>query len=154
MCALLERMMNGEDVPRYPLLVTPSAVLPQQSTDVLIMPDSNLTRAVKFLQQNYHQFISIKDAAEYAGCSVCLLNRKMQRHLGKSMYQFLLELRINKVQELLDNTSLSLDQIAVQTGYGSKMSLSFAFKRITGMTPGKYRAGRLVNKSVNQDLTS
>lgn len=153
MCALLERMMNGEDVPQYPLLVTPAAVLPQQSTDVLIMPDSNLTRAVKFLQQNYHQFISIKDAAEYAGCSVCLLNRKMQRYLGKSTYQFLLELRINKVQELLDNTSLSLEQIAVQTGYGSKMSLSFAFKRVTGMTPGKYREGRLVNKSVHQDLT-
>lgn len=144
MCALLNQMLNGKKVPRTPVLVTPAAVIPRRSTDALVMPDAKLTEAINFLQNNFEQFISIKDAADRAGISVCMLNRKFQRYLGKTLYQYLLELRINRIRDLLDGSTLSLDEIAARTGYGSKMALSLAFKRVVGVPPGKYRQERLL----------
>ena len=73
-----------------------------------------------------------------------MLNKKFKLHLGKTLYQYLLELRISKIRDLLDRSSMSLDSIAKQTGYSSKMALSLAFKRVIGITPGKYRQKRLL----------
>lgn len=146
MCELLQRMLDGENVPKPPVLVTPAAIVPRHSTDALVMPDADLTKAINFLQYNFEHFISVKDAADHTGISVCMLNRKFQRYLGKTLYQYLLELRINKIRDLLDGSNLSLDEIATRTGYGSKMALSLAFKRIVGIPPGKFRQERLLNK--------
>ncbi len=146
LCMLLNRMLNGENVPKTPILVTPAAVVPRRSTDALVMPDPDLSRAINFLQNNFDRFISIRDAADEVGISVCMLNRKAQRCLGKTLYQILLELRINRIRDLLDASQLSLDEIAVRTGYGSKMALSLAFKRVMGVPPGQYRQERLLSR--------
>ena len=79
-----------------------------------------------------------------------MLHKKFLKYLNKTPYQFLLELRINRIRDLLDGTSLTLEQIAEQTGYGSKMALSLAFKRMTGVTPGAYRQQRLLKTGRNR----
>ena len=139
---LLERMMNGESVPSLPVRVTPSAIVSRHSTDAFTVSNPKLAMAVEFLCGNYMNFISVVDAAHEAGISASMLNRKFRRYLGISPQRFLLELRLNRIRELLDNTELSLSKIAKQTGYGSSMALSSAFKRETGMTPGTYRQSR------------
>lgn len=142
MARLLDRMLRGECVPEEPVCVTPAAIIPRRSTDVLAVQDVKLATAISFLLTNYTNFISIKDAARTAGISAGALNRKFRQHLGKPPLRFLLELRLNRIRELLDDTELSLPEIARRTGYGSNMALSLAFKRETGMTPGAYRLSR------------
>ena len=144
MCALLNDLLTGANVPQKTVLVTPTTIISRHSTDALVVPDAAVTEALHFLQSNYNQFISVKDAADYAGLSICVLNKKFKLHLGKTLYQYLLELRISKIRDLLDRSSMSLYSIAKQTGYGSKMALSLAFKRVIGITPGKYRQKRLL----------
>ena len=80
--------------------------------------------------------------AQVAGISCSMLNRLSRRHLGKTPVVFLQELRMNRIRDLLDSTELPLAEIARQTGYGSAMSLSLAFKRAAGDTPGAYRNSR------------
>ena len=41
--------------------------------------------------------------------------------------------------ELLDDTSMSVTQIAYETGFGSSSYYIEKFRRKTGMTPAKYR---------------
>lgn len=142
MAELLQRMMDGEDVPEETVHIAPAAIVSGRSTDVLAVPSVKLATAVSFLLRNYTNFISIEDAAQAAGVSGSMLNRLFRRHLGKTPLDFLLELRMNRIRDLLDGTELPLAEIARQTGYGSAMSLSLAFKRAAGSTPGAYRNSR------------
>ena len=109
---------------------------------MLAVPDVKLATAVSFLLRNYMNFISVEDAARAAGISPSMLNRLFRKHLDKTPVAFLQELRLNRIRDLLDGTELPLPEIARQTGYGSSMSLSLAFKRAEGMTPGAYRLSR------------
>ncbi len=146
MAELLDRMLRGEAVPPEPVYVAPAAIVPRRSTDVLAVPDVKLATAVSFLLSSYMNFISVADAARAAGISGSMLNRKFRQHLGRPPLRFLLELRMNRIRDLLDGTDLPLPEIAMQTGYGSGMALSLAFKRETGMTPGAYRLSRRMNR--------
>ena len=146
MAELLDRMLRGEAVPPEPVYVAPAAIVPRRSTDVLAVPDVKLATAVSFLLSSYMNFISVADAARAAGISGSMLNRKFRQHLGRPPLRFLLELRMNRIRDLLDGTDLPLPEIAMQTGYGSGMALSLAFKRETGMTPGAFRLSRRMNR--------
>ncbi len=142
MAELLHDMMNHRPVPERTVYVTPAAIVSRRSSDVLAVPDVKLATAVSFLLRNYMNFISVEDAAEAAGISTSMLNRLFRKHLDKTPMAFLQELRLNRIRDLLDGTELSLSEIARRSGYGSSMSLSLAFKRATGTTPGAYRLAR------------
>lgn len=139
---LLKRMMAGEILPEKPVYVTPAGIVSRHSTDTLAVSDIRLAKAVSFYLQNYMKMIGVEDAADAAGISRPLLGRLFQERFGKTPKRFLQELRYNQMRHLLDTTDLSLSEIARQTGYGSDMALSLAFKREFRVTPGEFRSSR------------
>ena len=48
-------------------------------------------------------------------------------------------LRLDKAEELLRGGTLTVSEIAASVGYGSTLTMSRAFKRYRGTTPGAYR---------------
>ena len=58
---------------------------------------------------------------------------------GCDFSYYLNVIRIEKVKELLENSSKSIDSIAQLTGFNSKPSFYRNFKSITGFTPSDYR---------------
>lgn len=58
---------------------------------------------------------------------------------GKTIEQFFILQRIEKVKELLIYDQLSLTQIAYQTGFSSVHHLSAQFKKVTGLTPSYFK---------------
>lgn len=58
---------------------------------------------------------------------------------GKTIEQFFILQRIEKVKEQLAYDQLSLTQIAHQTGYSSVHHLSAQFKKVTGLTPSDFK---------------
>jgi AraC-like DNA-binding protein len=58
---------------------------------------------------------------------------------GKTIEQFFLLQRMEKVKELLVYDQLSLTEISYQTGFSSVHHLSSQFKKITGFTPSYFR---------------
>lgn len=58
---------------------------------------------------------------------------------GKSIEQFFILLRIEKVKELLVYDQLSLTEIAFQLGFSSIHHLSAQFKKVTGLTPSHFK---------------
>ena len=142
MVELLDRMMSGEPVPETMVYSASAGVVTRSSTDTLAVSDLRLARAVSFLFQNYMNCISIRDAAGVAGVSAGMLIRLFRRQFGTSPLRFLYDIRLNRIRHLLDSSDLTLAEIARQTGYGSDMALSLAFRRETGLSPGAYRNSR------------
>ena len=69
-------------------------------------------------------------------------SRTLQRKLGAegTQYQTVLnEVRLELAMYYLENTSLSLDQIAHELGYVESRSFYRSFKQWTGRTAGSYR---------------
>jgi AraC-like DNA-binding protein len=70
-------------------------------------------------------------------------SRTLQRKLGAegTQYQTVLsEVRLELALYYLENTTLSLDRIAHELGYGEARSFYRSFKQWTGRTAGSYRA--------------
>lgn len=58
---------------------------------------------------------------------------------GITIEQYIINQKIEKVKELLLYDELSLSQIAMQLGYSSTAHLSAQFKKLTGLTPSKFK---------------
>ena len=58
---------------------------------------------------------------------------------GKTVEQFFILSRIEKVKELLVYDQLSLTEISYQTGFSSVHHLSAQFKKVTGLTPSHFK---------------
>jgi YesN/AraC family two-component response regulator len=58
---------------------------------------------------------------------------------GKTIEQFYILQRIEKVKELLVYDQLSLTEISYQTGFSSVHHLSSQFKKYTGLTPSHFK---------------
>lgn len=69
---------------------------------------------------------------------------------GKSVEQFFIELRIEKVKELIVYDQLSFTEIAYRTGFSSVHHLSTQFKKVTGLTPTHFKkVGSARRKSID-----
>ncbi len=58
---------------------------------------------------------------------------------GKTIEQFFILQRIEKVKELLVYDQLSLTEISYQTGFSSVHHLSAQFKKVTGLIPSHFK---------------
>jgi len=62
---------------------------------------------------------------------------------GKSIQTYQNELKVERIKELLEYDELSITEIAYTLGFGSAAYLSTKFKKITGITPSKYKTSKL-----------
>lgn len=58
---------------------------------------------------------------------------------GRSIEQYYIAQRIEKAKELLVYNQLSLTEIAYQLGFSSVHHLSAQFKKVTGLTPSRFK---------------
>ena len=148
MARILDQMMAGKTVSRTPMLINPTGIKTRQSTDVLAVDHLPTAKAINYLFTHFDQPLVVQDICVHAGLTPRALRYFFDKFLSKTPGQLLTELRIGKIEELLLTTDLNLNQIAQQTGYGSNMALSLAFKRHHhGITPGRYRQQHRVEQS-------
>jgi transcriptional regulator GlxA family with amidase domain len=83
--------------------------------------------------------LTVYKFAEVVGRPERFISQLFKEHTGQTLSEYLEQIRINKATELLVQTGMTIDEIARHTGYNSSHSFRRAFKRVSGVTPGKYR---------------
>jgi transcriptional regulator GlxA family with amidase domain len=86
------------------------------------------------------QPLTLTDLARHAAVSVRTLNRRFRAETSLSPLQWLLHQRIQRARELLETTTLPVDQVARACGLGTADSLRQHLTRRVGLTPSDYRA--------------
>ncbi|MFF4797763.1 GlxA family transcriptional regulator [Streptomyces sp. NPDC001351] len=89
--------------------------------------------------RNLDKPLTLTDLARHAGVSVRTLTRRFHAESGVSPLQWLLHQRIERAKELLETTTLPMDQVARACGLGTADSLRAHVVRRTGLTPSAYR---------------
>lgn len=95
---------------------------------------------VRYLQMNPATPLTVTDMARMAALSRSRFTYLFQQEVGLSPYAFLTSQRIDRAKVLLETTGLPAAQIGAQVGYPDPHHFYVAFKRLTGMAPGAYRA--------------
>ncbi len=98
-----------------------------------------ISRALRFLEENYARRVTLGEVAKFCNCSVPSLTRLFREALGAGPIGTLNSLRLDKAAELLRNSELSITVIAAKTGFCDSNYLTKCFKRRFHLSPRAYR---------------
>ncbi len=81
----------------------------------------------------------VRKLASNLGLSYSQTLRKVKSITGKSVNQYIRELRLEKAAKLIKNTDLTIAEISYQVGFGSPSYFNKKFVKYYGITPGEYK---------------
>lgn len=110
-----------------------------QSQDNTCFPQSFAERVAHYLDVNHTKRISSKDVCEHFSCSRSYMSREFNRYTGKTIREYLTELRIKDALILLESSALSVSEIAYSVGFNDSNYFSSIFKSNIGISPQEYR---------------
>ncbi len=79
----------------------------------------------------------VEDLANHVGLSRSQLYRRLHAATGKSVNQFIREIRLIRAHELLQQGELTSAEVAYEVGFSSPTYFTTAFKKHYGITPGE-----------------
>jgi len=98
-----------------------------------------LGRALDFVRASYQRPIGVGDMARAAAVGTTRLTRLFDAWLGTTPGAYLARVRLDRAQLLLEESDLSVAEIALRVGYADQAALTRAFARRRGTTPGAIR---------------
>jgi AraC family transcriptional regulator len=99
-----------------------------------------LRRVPAFIDAHLTGDLSLLALAAQAGVSRVHFVRQFKRLTGLAPHQYVLRRRVERAAALLRNRDACLKALALEVGFSSQSHLTAAFRRVTGTTPGAYRA--------------
>ncbi len=116
-----------------------AVALPQANQCGSGLPGMVLTRVLDYIESSLEKAVTLQELAEVARMSRFYFARLFRNSTGQSPSRYLTERRIERARYLLTRSDLSLEEISRQTGFSSQSHLTALFRKLVGVTPGKYR---------------
>ncbi|CAI8166732.1 MAG: Regulatory protein PchR [Bacteroidota bacterium] len=118
---------------------------PTEATDVAECPflvdEENVRKirnAKKIVLERITNPPSLQDLADEIGLSLKKLKEGFKQLYGSTVYQFILDHKMNHARQLLGSGSYNVNEVALQLGYSNSSHFIDAFKKKFGTTPKKY----------------
>lgn len=92
--------------------------------------------------------ISFAEFADYFHYSQSYASRFIKKYTGMTFTDLVKNMRLKKAASLLCSTSLTVEQVALQTGYSGRTNFYQSFQKHYGVTPSEFRK----NKRIPADL--
>jgi transcriptional regulator GlxA family with amidase domain len=97
--------------------------------------ESRVAQAVKFMEENLDDPVSIRSLNSTIGVSSKTLEQLFKLHLDSTPKAFYLRLRLQAARRLVLDSQLKLTEIAVRSGFNSQTHFTRSFKRHFGVAP-------------------
>ena len=101
-----------------------------------------IRRVREYMEVHLGESINLGMLAAVAGLSVHHFAREFKRSAGVTPHHYLTQKRVERAQEMLARTDLSLSEVAYATGFSDQGHLSRHFRHTLGTTPGEFRWSR------------
>jgi len=137
--ALLDRKMQGQQLPTEPRMIPPEGVISRQSTDILAIDDDVVVHALRYIQSHAFHDISVKDILREVPISRRSLEIQFQKYLGRSPAEEIRRVRLEKGKTMLSRTELPIGEIALACGFSNATRFGVAFRKRFQQTPLEYR---------------
>ena len=104
-----------------------------------VSTDECIQKAIRYIQQNTNQHLTVSDVAAYVGFSKSYFSAYFKKTLGFSVSAFILRCKLEEGKELLQYTNKSISTISTFLCFSSQSHFQTAFKKQFGMTPNECR---------------
>ena len=101
--------------------------------------DKTLQNAIRFIQQNTNQSITVTDVARHVGFSRTYFSTFFKKEIGFSVAAFIMRCKLEEGRKLLLHTNKSISNISSYLCFSNQSHFQTAFKKQFGMTPMQYR---------------
>lgn len=100
---------------------------------------ANLAPVLEWMLSNIDKPLMVSEIAAHARMSERTFTRRFREQTGTSPVQWLQVARLRRAQELLEQETATIDQIAFVSGFASSVTFRATFRRLLGITPAAYR---------------
>ena len=115
----------------------------EQQVSVAAEPEKQEERTItgitRYLQEHLAEEISLSVLAEQFHLNPQYISQLFKSEIGVNFLAYLTNIRMEKAKKLLLTTSLSIAEVAEQSGYGDYRVFTKVFKKSEGVTPSQYR---------------
>lgn len=101
--------------------------------------DARLAAALEWAAGNLHRTVPVEELAARALMSPRTFARRFKAATGTTPHAWLLRQRLARAEALLEETSLSIEEVARRVGYASATVLREQFLKQRGVPPREYR---------------
>lgn len=136
---LLHQFIEKKITAPVDIIIKPLRIVPRASTERFAVSDKYIDQILRHINSNYQNTLSIDDLIQMVPFSRRVLEKKFKKETGTSVYQYLLELRIEKFADLLITTDLPLTEAAARAGFNDYKNISRIFVKVKELTPLQYR---------------
>ena len=102
--------------------------------------DERIVKAIGYIHDHLNESISVPQLADLAGVSGRYFIHLFQEATGMAPKMYITMKRIERAQQLLHTTKLSVKDISSRLGFPDDSYFVRVFRRNTGKTPGEYRS--------------
>ena len=106
------------------------------------LPAGKLRSVIRYIHAHLEDELLLPALADLLRMNVHSFLRSFRRSTGLPPHQYVMRQRIARAKALLDQTSLSLAEVALRSGFANQSNFTTAFRRIARLTPGAYRQAR------------
>lgn len=115
---------------------------------LLLDNNNSVNRAIKYMNSNYMQQISIKEIAYNLNMSESSLCQYFKKMTGITPNQYYTKIKLEKAKEMLKSTSVT--ETAFNLGYLNISYFIMIFKKVYGLTPKQYKM-KVQNKKISTE---
>lgn len=99
----------------------------------------NLKKVIGYINENYACVIRLEELAQLVNMNAQYLCRYFKKYIGKTIMEYVNEIRIEKAAEALAETKDKVIDIAQNVGFENTGYFIRRFKKEKGVTPSEYR---------------
>lgn len=96
-------------------------------------------KALRYMCDHYSEHLELDQVADFVGLSPSYFSTLFRQTVGTSFREHLNWIRVEESKHLLLNKQYTLADIAISMGFPDQSYYCKVFKKIVGITPGKYR---------------
>jgi len=103
-------------------------------------------RCLEFLDEHYGDNIGLNHLARLVDLNPAYLSFLIKKETGKSFSEHLVERRMVKARDLLNQGNLNVSEVANRVGYENVRYFSEVFRKFEGVTPQQFRKRKITSE--------
>ncbi|NDV81810.1 AraC family transcriptional regulator [Bacteroides sp. 51] len=108
--------------------------------DNMMYDTSRIDKVISYLNKNYNRPIHLEEVSSFAAMNPTAFCRFFKNKTGKSLKNYVLDMRIGYACKLLLMDNMNISQISVECGFDTISHFNKVFKKNTGYTPSQYKS--------------
>jgi LacI family transcriptional regulator len=136
---MLHSLMKDEPVEKKEIWLEPLGIIHRESTLYTNFDDKEVTKAVRYIKDNFSGSIEVMDIINACSVSRRTLERRFFKTLGRTPAEEIRRMRIEKAKDLLIKTNMTVQEIASACGWKYVEQMIPSFRQKIGMTPVEFR---------------